>query len=73
MSSEPDDAGADQVIAAALARARELAIKVSAALADSGGHLKRLARLDGAEIPGVSGGTAAQDRECAQAVADEAG
>jgi uncharacterized protein GlcG (DUF336 family) len=51
---ELDDAEADRVIQAALEQARQLAIKVSAALVDSGGQLKRFARMDGAEIAGVT-------------------
>jgi uncharacterized protein GlcG (DUF336 family) len=49
-----DDASADAAVAAALAAASGLGIAVSVAVVDRAGRLKRFARMDGAEIAGVT-------------------
>jgi uncharacterized protein GlcG (DUF336 family) len=56
---EVDDDEADAMVAAAIAAARAFDIRVSVAVVDRGGRLKRFARMDGAEVAGT---TLAQDK-----------
>ena len=49
-----DDGSADAAVAAALAAASGLGIAVSVAVVDQAGRLKRFARMDGAEIAGIT-------------------
>lgn len=52
--SELEDAEADAMIRAAVGTAGDLGIRISAAVVDRGGQLKRFTRMDGAEIAGVT-------------------
>jgi uncharacterized protein GlcG (DUF336 family) len=47
-----DSAVAQAVIAAAIAEAAELGVRISVAVVDGGGNLKAFLRMDGAEIAG---------------------
>jgi uncharacterized protein GlcG (DUF336 family) len=47
-----DLATAQHLVATALEKARELDVRVSAAVVDAGGHLVAFGRMDGAEIAG---------------------
>jgi uncharacterized protein GlcG (DUF336 family) len=51
---EADDDEADAMVAAAIAAARAIGIRVSVAVVDRGGRLKRFARMDGAEVAGTT-------------------
>ena len=51
---EVDDDEADAMVAAAIAAARGIGIRVSVAVVDRGGRLKRFARMDGAEVAGTT-------------------
>jgi uncharacterized protein GlcG (DUF336 family) len=51
---ELDDDEADAMITAAIAAAKALGIRVSVAVVDRGGRLKRFARMDGAEVAGTT-------------------
>jgi uncharacterized protein GlcG (DUF336 family) len=49
-----DDDEADAMIAAAVAAAGAIGIRISVAVVDRGGRLKRFARMDGAEVAGTT-------------------
>src|SRR5436190_2085279 len=51
---EVDDDEAEAMVTAAVASAMAIGIRISVAVVDRGGRLKRFARMDGAEVAGTT-------------------